>query len=120
MGYPRQAPRSGPQPLSRAVSELIALRGYARTQGDAQLQAAWAQVAGADFAASTRAVGIRRGVLHVSVSSAPLLSQLAGFHKVELLDRLRLRHAHLRIRDLKFKLDSDVGSRRSSRPQPET
>ncbi|MDB5387747.1 MAG: hypothetical protein JWM11_3393, partial [Planctomycetaceae bacterium] len=36
----------GPLHLSKALAELIALRGFARPQGDAQLQAAWDQAAG--------------------------------------------------------------------------
>ncbi|MGQ0633076.1 MAG: DUF721 domain-containing protein [Planctomycetaceae bacterium] len=106
----RPRSRPGPRPLSGAISELIALRGIARPQGDAQLQNAWAQAAGEKFAALTRALALRRGVLHVGVASAPLLSELAGFYRVELLERLKTRHAHLNIRDLKFRLDSAAGA----------
>ena len=106
---------SGPQPLSRAVSELIALRGYARVEGARQLQSAWAQAAGATIARQTRAVAIRRGVLHVSVDHAPLLSELAGFYRHSLLEKFRELHADLGVRDLKFKLDSGVGARNRKR-----
>jgi len=105
----------GPQRLSQALSELIAFRGYARVQGNAQLQSAWAAVAGATIARETRAVAIKRGVLQVSVSSAPLLSELAGFYRVAFLDKLRESHADLRIRDLKFRLDSDLQQRPGER-----
>ena len=101
---------SGPQRLSQALTDLIAFRGYARVQGNAQLQSAWAGVAGATIARQTRAVAIKRGVLQVSVASAPLLSELAGFYRVAFLERLRQNHGDLRIRDVKFKLDSDLGS----------
>ncbi len=109
---------SGPQSLSQALSELIALRGYARVQGAAQLQSAWADVAGATIARQTRAVAIRRGVLHVSVGHAPLLSELAGFYRQELLRKIRELHSDLGIRDLKFKLYSGVctRTRRSTSP----
>lgn len=108
---------AGPHRLSQALSELIAFRGYARVQGDAQLQSAWAGVAGATIARETRAVAIKRGVLHVSVASAPLLSELAGFYRVAFLEKLRELHADLRIRDVKFRLDSDLTQRHSpSRP----
>jgi len=106
----------GPQPLSRALSELIALRGYARVQGAAQLQAAWADAAGATIARQTRAVAIRRGVLFVSVGHAPLLSELAGFYKQSLVEKLRELHGDLNIRDIKFKLDSGVGARNRAKP----
>src|SRR5665213_36358 len=95
----------GPQRLSLALSELIALRGYARVRGDAPLQSAWADAAGNTIARQTRAVAIRRGVLHVSVDHAPLLSELAGFYRQAFLEKLQELHAHLNIRDVKFKLD---------------
>ena len=107
----------GPQRLSQALSELIAFRGYARVQGDAQLQSAWAGVAGETIARQSRAVSIKRGVLQISVASAPLLSELAGFYRVSFLEKFRELHPQLRIRDVKFRLDSDVGqSRPNSRP----
>ena len=101
----------GPQKLSLALGELIAFRGYARVRGDAQLQSAWADAAGKTIARQTRAVAIRRGVLHVSVDHAPLLSELAGFYRLAFLEKLQELHAHLNIRDLKFKLDSGVAAR---------
>jgi Dna[CI] antecedent, DciA len=108
----------GPQRLAQALTELIAFRGYARVRGDAQLQSAWAGVAGATIARQTRALAIKRGVLQVAVSSAPLLSELAGFYRVSFVDKLRELHADLRIRDVKFRLDSDLVPQRSSRPGP--
>lgn len=102
------AQRSGPHRLSQALSELIAFRGYARVQGSAQLQAAWAAVAGATIARQSRATAIKRGVLQVSVASAPLLSELAGFYRVAFVEKLRELHGDLRIRDVKFRLDSDL------------
>jgi len=98
----------GPQRLSQALSELIAFRGYARVQGNAQLQSAWSAVAGATIARQTRALTIKRGVLNISVSSAPLLSELAGFYRVAFLEKFRESFAELRIKDLKFRLDSDI------------
>ena len=111
----RSGREKGPQRLSQALGELIAFRGYARVRGDAQLQSAWADVAGKTIARQTRAVAIRRGVLHVSVDHAPLLSELAGFYRQAFLEKLQELHAHLNIRDLKFKLDSGVAGRNQGR-----
>ena len=105
---------SGPQHLSRALAELIAARGYARVGGNAQLQAAWSEIAGPQVARQSRAVAIKRGVLQVSVAHAPLLSELAAYLKGTLLEALQARHPDLKIRDLKFKLDSEAGARKSS------
>jgi predicted nucleic acid-binding Zn ribbon protein len=105
----------GPQRLALALAELIAQRGYVRVRGDAQLQTAWSDAAGATIARQTRAMSIRRGVLYVAVDHAPLLSELAGFYRQTLLEKIQERHADLNIRDLKFKLDSGVAARNEPR-----
>lgn len=99
-----------PQPLSRALSELISLKGFARVRGENQLAAVWSEVAGPKIARQTRVLGIRRGVLQVAVTNAPLLSELASFHKPSLLRTLRKDHADLNIRDLKFRLQGTANS----------
>ena len=40
-----------PQPLSIALAELIALRGFARVRSDDELRSAWQRVAGEELAA---------------------------------------------------------------------
>lgn len=102
----------GPQPVKGIISELITLRGWARSKGDLQLQRAWREAAGPQFAPQTRAVAIKNGVLHVGVSNAPMLSELASFHKPEILQNLKRDWSDLRIRDIKFKLDSDLAGRK--------
>jgi hypothetical protein len=121
MASGRGASHAGPQRLGQALSDLIGLRGYARPQGDAQLQSAWASVAGGEIAGQTRAVAIRRGVLQVSVAQAPLLSELAGYFRQSLVAKLGELHADLNIRDIKFRLDSGVAARgrRPASPPPE-
>lgn len=99
-----------PQPLSKSISELVALRGWARSRGDSQLREAWHEVVGPTWAHQTRARVIRRGVLHVGVANAPLLSELVAFHRTALVQRLEERNPELRIKDIKFQLDSDVGT----------
>jgi len=93
-----------PLPLSVALSELIAIRGFARVRSDSELEAAWKQVAGPDLAAQTRPVRVSRGTLTVSVENAPLLSELASFQGPELLQLIKQRYPHLKIQTLKFKL----------------
>jgi predicted nucleic acid-binding Zn ribbon protein len=97
-----------PQHVSQALAELIALRGYARRDAAAQLREAWDGVAGPEIARHTKATGLNRGVLQVAVGSASLLGELTGFHKSSLLTRLRETHPDLRIRDVKFRLDSGL------------
>ena len=98
----------GPTHLSQALSELIALRGLARVRGESQLADVWKEVAGPHIAQNTRVIGINRGTLQIAVTNAPLLSELASFHKSSLLQTLQTRHADLKIRDLKFRLRGEL------------
>ncbi len=107
---------SGPEHLSQALSRLIALRGLARVRGESQLQETWNKVAGERIANHTRALEIRRGVLCIGVGNAPMLGELASFHKQNLLKKLKADHPDLKIRDLKFKLRTDI--KKSQAPNP--
>jgi predicted nucleic acid-binding Zn ribbon protein len=100
-----------PDRLSQAVTDLIALRGWARVRGNAQLAEAWESVAGASVASGTRVVGIRRGVLQVAVGNSPLLSELAAYQKMNLLEAFTRDHPELKIRDLKFVMRGNLPSR---------
>ena len=93
-----------PLPLSVALSELIAIRGFARVRSESELEAAWKQVAGPELAGKTRPQQISRGTLTVSVENAPLLNELASFQSPELLRLLKQQYPHLKIKTLKFKL----------------
>ena len=98
----------GPRHLSAALTELISLRGLARAGEAAELESVWRELAGAVVAAKTRVLGVKRGVLQVGVSNAPLLSELVSFHRESLLRKLQQQHASLKIRDLKFRLKGDM------------
>ena len=94
-----------PQPLSVALAELIALRGFARVRGDEELHSAWKCIAGEELAGQTKPLQIARGVLTVAVSSAPLLNELVSFRSSELLGRLKQQFPHLNVKSLKFRLN---------------
>lgn len=94
-----------PQPLSVALAELIALRGFARVRSDDEMRKAWKVVAGEELAAQTRPLQLTRGVLSIAVSSAPLLSELVAFQSADLLKRMKQQAPHLNVKNLKFRLD---------------
>ena len=97
-----------PVPLGDALSQLFATRGYGRVQGDRQLRDVWRQVAGDEIAAQTRVGGIKNGVLHVTVASSAILGELVSFLKPDILKKLKHDHSELRVRDIKFRLESRV------------
>ena len=93
-----------PLPLSAALSELIALRGFARVRSENELEAAWKKAAGPELSAQTKPLVVSRGVLSVAVENPALLSELASFRGPELLQSLKQIVPHLKIKNLKFKL----------------
>ena len=101
-------PGQGPQHVSHALAELIALKGLARVEAHAQLQSVWAKVVGKRIASETRVLGIRRGVLQIGVSNSPLLSELSSFHKLSLLKTLQRDHPDLNVEDVRFRLKGEL------------
>ena len=97
-----------PQHVAKVLSELIARKGLARVHGSQQLQQAWQTVAGEEIGRRSRVMELTRGVLHISVGSSAVLNELAGFHKQTLLENLQRQFAHLKIREIKFKLKTDL------------
>ena len=102
------ASETSPLHVSRALGELIALRGFARSQGDAQLQAVWDQAAGPDIAAYTRVGELNRGTLQVLVANPSLMAELNGFHKANILQALRDARPEYKFKQLKFKLQTNL------------
>ncbi len=98
--------RQEPQPLAKALSELIAMRGFARVRGKTQLNDIWRDVAGDHIAEFTKPIEVKRGVLHIAVSNSAMLGELVSFHQMNLLAELTSKHADLKIKSLKFKLQT--------------
>ena len=92
--------------LGDVLSKVVAMRGIGRIRGDRQLLDAWKSVAGPEASEGSRPTTLRNGVLQVLVSNSALLSELVSFHKAMILARLKAEHPSLKIRDLKFKLQS--------------
>lgn len=97
-----------PQHVRKVISELIALKGLARVHGIEQIQQAWRTVAGDQIGRKSRVMELTRGVLNVGVSNSGLLNELAGFHKQMLLEQLQQQFGHLKIRDIKFRLKTEL------------
>ncbi len=100
---------SGPQPLAKALAELIQRRGYARAGAQSELETAWKSILEERFVGKTRPVSIKRGVLTVHVASAVLVSELSGYYRKEFVARLAERYPRLAVKDIKFRLESGLG-----------
>lgn len=105
---PQSEPPPGPLHLRRVISEFVAARGLAGTKGLEQIRQAWRDAAGEAIGAKTEVVDFYRGIVHVGVANSALLNELIGFHRQQLLEALRDRFAGLRIRDIKFRLKTEM------------
>ena len=98
----------GPQRLSDTLSELVALKGLAKSGASEQLSQAWQEAAGERIASETRVVAVKNRSLEIEVASAALMYELDSFHKSSLLEALR-EQPGLDINRLKFRLKGSLG-----------
>ena len=77
-------------------------------RGNAQLAEAWKTAAGERIASRTKVLGLKSGVLEIGVANSALLNELASFHQLPLLKKMRDGYSEQSIRDLRFKLKSDL------------
>jgi predicted nucleic acid-binding Zn ribbon protein len=93
-------------PISQALSELIALKGLGRVQGDRRLIEAWKQAAGEKIAGLTTVQGIKNRIVQIGVENSALLNELNSFHKGSLLQKLQKEYGKQDVRDIRFRLKS--------------
>lgn len=96
----------GPETLKEILSRLFTVRGWGRRQARLHLERAWEAAVGPQLAPQTRLAGMARGVWEIEVESAPLLQELAHFHKRKLLEKLRASLPGTTIKDLRFRAGS--------------
>ena len=101
--FPAVNDMAHPRQIGDVLAQLIARRGYAREQSSAALDQAWRQVAGDQFAASSRPGALRRGTLEVLVSNN-LLAQELGFEHDRLVAALQKLSPASKIAKLRFRV----------------
>ena len=91
----------GPQKIGDVLAQLMARRGFARTQAAANCEAAWREAAGELAARFTRVGQVRRGKLEVTVANSTLVQEL-NFQKRTILRTLSKLMPDDQIRDVRF------------------
>ena len=85
------------------IRSVLKESGIGRDPGFRRVLRAWLEAAGAEIASHTKVTAFKKGVVTIEVDSAPLLHELAGYMKRDLLTLLRSK-ADAPVTDLKFKL----------------
>ncbi len=93
----------GPERLSEILSRLFTARGWGRQQERLQLERAWAEAVGPEYAERTRVIGFKRTTLEVEVNGAVPMQELSQFHKRKVLERLRGVLKGTTVGDLRFR-----------------
>jgi hypothetical protein len=96
-------PAGGPQAIGRIMSRLMARTGYDREQGSDALASAWQAAVPPLLAGHCRPGRVQRGVLEVFVSHAAVAQEF-GFHKRDVLARLRASLPAASITDIRCRL----------------
>lgn len=96
-----------PQPLSAAISELIAKRGLAAPRGNAVIEAAWSSVAGESISNNSRVLFVRDHTIHIAVLNSALLNELVTFHSPRLLAAIQVECPESSIEKIRFQLKAD-------------
>ena len=94
----------GPRKLSNILADLMAQRGYAQIAANEECNEAWKKVVGS-LEKFTRAVDVKRGILHVLVSNSVVMQELT-FRKPELVTAMKSALPDHNIKDLRFRVGS--------------
>ena len=99
---------SGPTPIARLMSRLMARTGYDRQLATEGLAEAWRQAVSGPLRDASRPGLVRRGVLEVFVSHSALVQEF-GFQKRAVLARLAELVPTAGISDIRCRLQADAG-----------
>jgi predicted nucleic acid-binding Zn ribbon protein len=95
-----------PKRIGNVVAQLVQRKGYAQVRAAGDREEAWQKALeqqGADqWLASTRVLGLRRGVFEVQVANSLLMQELT-FQKETLLERLQDALPEDGVKQIKFK-----------------
>ena len=95
--------RREPQAIGDVLGELAARRGFAAVHRTCVCEAAWRQAVGEQAARYSRAGGVRRGKLEVTVANSTWLQELS-FQKQRLVNVLAQLLPEEKIEDLRFRV----------------
>jgi hypothetical protein len=104
----RRPSSSGPLPIGRVVSRLLARTGYDRERAADGLAEAWGQACPDILRQASRAGLVKRGVLEVFVTHSALVQEF-GFHRLAVLERMRTLLPAAGIVDIRCRLLPDAG-----------
>jgi len=92
-----------PEEIGQILSRWLSKNRVKERLNKESIYGYWKRVVGEEIASSTRVVRYAGGILTVEVSSAPLLNELATYHKEDILESIREQEKFQGIRDIRFR-----------------
>jgi len=99
----------GPVGIGDPLREVLARRKIGRLLQSQELINLWSDSVDEQIAKQTKVISLKNGVLHIEVSDSVLMSELANFHKRQIINRLKKKRPEMEIRNLKFRLNAGLG-----------
>ncbi len=98
----------GPGGIGNSLREVIARRKIGRLLQSQELQQLWLEAVEPQIAERTKVVSLRNRVLLVHVSDSVLISELANFHRPQILRTIQQKRPDIEIKTIKFKLNAGL------------
>ncbi len=95
-----------PEEIAKILSRWLSTHRVRERVSEDSIYARWKDVVGEEIAAATRVVRCARGVITVEVSSAPLLTELATYHREDILASIRALEGFEATREIRFRAGS--------------
>ncbi|MEM9353678.1 MAG: DUF721 domain-containing protein [Planctomycetota bacterium] len=92
-----------PKPVDQVVAQLLQRKGYAEVRQAGEVEAAWSEAIGPDFAPVTAVGRLRRGALEVIAADSLTMQELT-FQKEELLAQMQTALPDAGITSLRFRV----------------
>ena len=99
----------GPVGIGNPIRELIARRKIGRFLQSRELVELWKDSVEEQIAKRTKIVSLKNRVLMVDVSDSVLMSELANFHKRQILRTMNEKRPEMEIKNIKFRLNAGLG-----------
>jgi len=98
----------GPTGIGNPLREVIARRKIGRLLQSQELDQLWTEAVEPQIAKQTKVVSLRNRVLMINVSDSVLISELANFHKQQILKTIQQKRPDIEIKNIKFKLNAGL------------
>ncbi|HCS51945.1 MAG TPA: hypothetical protein DIW81_10190 [Planctomycetaceae bacterium] len=101
----------GPRALAGSLQEVIASRKIGRVLESRELTQLWCSCVDEEIAQRTKILSLRNRILLVEVADSVLMSELASFHRRNILNTIKKHRPDMDVKNVKFRLNARLGKK---------